>query len=292
MSLTHNHFATLATALWSTSYVVTKVVAPYYSPAAIGLWRCTAASVVLGIILFWKGARIPPLSQWPTLFLAGLTGVALYLILYNRGQATLGSTTACVVIATSPVITAFLASALFGERLGGLRWLGIVLAFSGVAVMSLWEGTLTLNGGILWVEAAAVSISVYNILQRQLSSRLGSLSTAAYCYFSGTVLLLFFLPATVAQTAAAPLWATALVIGMGIFPSAFGYLCWVKALSLARNTSQVANFMFLTPFFALLLEFAVLSRFPDVGTLIGGGIILGGLALFAWAGRRACAGNS
>ena len=58
-------------------------------------------------------------------------------------------------------------------------------------------------------------------------------------------------------------------------------MAWAKAFSLAEKTSQVSNYMFLTPFLAALLDF----RIPDKATCIGGGIILFGVLIFNFGGN-------
>jgi drug/metabolite transporter (DMT)-like permease len=78
-----------------------------------------------------------------------------------------------------------------------------------------------------------------------------------------------------------------LVIFLGAGPSALAYLSWAKALSLAPNTSSISNYMFLTPFLALLLEYVVTKDLPGVATFVGGGIIMASLVIFLWASRKA-----
>ncbi|MCL2000259.1 MAG: DMT family transporter [Planctomycetes bacterium] len=284
---THNHYAFAAVALWSSSYPLTRIIAPYFSAPALGLVRCLMASVVLAAVMSGQGLMRPVRSDLRRFILPGLTGFSLYLIFFNQGQSTLGPTASCIIISTSPIITALMARALFGERLSWLRWLAIGIAFCGILVMTLWDGILTVNQGFFWVQAAAISISCYHILQRRLAGLTGPMQATAYSCFTGAVPLLFFVPAAIHQIALAPGWATAMALYMGVFPTAAGYLCWIKALGLAEKTSQVANYMFLTPFLALLLECAIIAQAPDAGALFGGGIILAGLALFSIAGRRA-----
>lgn len=100
------------------------------------------------------------------------------------------------------------------------------------------------------------------------------------------VSLIFCAPEMLRIVGAAPWEHTAKVAYMGVFPSALGYLSWVKALSIAPKTSLVTNYMFLTPWAALIFEFAVTRTFPDTATILGGVIILAALVLFAWYGRK------
>lgn len=134
--------------------------------------------------------------------------------------------------------------------------------------------------------AAALLISVYNILQRALSREYAALAITAFSFFAGTVLLLPFAGGTAAQLATAPAEHILLACFLGVFPSALAYLLWAKAIALAPKTSGVSNYMFLTPFLALLLDYAVTGNLPAASTFVGGGIIMAGLLLSIFAEKK------
>lgn len=278
-------YAFLTVLLWSSAYVFTKVALAHFTAAPLGFIRCLVASVVLGAVVVARGIKAPPLRLLPRFVLAGFAGLTLYLILFNHGTTTLSPTTSCIVISTAPIITALLARLFLGERIGPHGWAAILLAFAGILVMTLWEGTVEVNRGVLWVAGAAFLISTYNLLQRSLAKTCAPLQITAYCFFAGTLTMLPFVPETLRQVAAAPASACLIALFLGIFPSALAYLSWAKAMAIAPKASYVAAYMFLTPFLSLALEYAIISQYPDAGTLIGGTIIMAGLVLFAMAGK-------
>lgn len=282
-------FATVV--LWSTAYVYTKVALAFFTPGPLGLVRCAVASLAfVGILLARGRARggffVPSARHLPLFAAAGLSGFTLYLLAFNEGSITLNPTTNCIVISTAPILTAALARLFFSERLPVLRWLALALAFGGVVVMNGGGQGFMLAPGMGWVLVAAVLISLYNITQRTLSRHYGSMEIAAWSFFAGTLFLLYCLPQTVAQVQAAPASALWLALFLGIFPSAAAYLLWTRALALAPRTSLVTNYMFLTPFLSMLLDFMVTGGLPEASTFAGGAIIMGALALFSLAGRR------
>ena len=75
------------------------------------------------------------------------------------------------------------------------------------------------------------------------------------------------------------------VLILGVFSSAIAYVAWTKALSLAEKTSQVSNYMFLTPFLTSILGFLIAGEIPEQSTVIGGIIILAGVFLFNYGER-------
>lgn len=63
-------------------------------------------------------------------------------------------------------------------------------------------------------------------------------------------------------------------------------LQYIATLALTPNTSNVSNYMFLTPFFALLLEYVVTNDLPGIATFIGGGVIMASLGVFYGRAER------
>ncbi|OXS28979.1 MAG: hypothetical protein BCS36_09610 [Desulfovibrio sp. MES5] len=277
-------YALLTVMLWSTAYVFTKLALEFFSPGALGLLRCGVATLTFGCVVALGRIPAPRLRDLPLFILSGLCGFTLYMLAFNLGSVTLNPTTNCIVISTTPIITAVLARLAFGEKLRALRWCALALAFGGVVVMNGGGQSFVVAPGIAWVLLAALLVSLYNILQRGLSRKYGALQITAWSFFTGTALLLYFLPDALDQVRVAPARALLLLCFLGVFPSAAAYLCWGKALSLAPRTSLVTNYMFLTSFLALLLEYVVTGGLPGLSTFVGGGIILASLLLFTLAG--------
>lgn len=278
--------ALLTILLWSTAYIGTKVASVSFTPGALGFLRCFSATIVLLGVIAVKRLAPPRMRDYPYFLISGLCGIALYLILFNRGFADIGPTTSSIIISTTPIIAAVLAYFVFKERLTALGWLAIGLAFCGILVMTLWNGTLNINAGVVWTALAAISFAVYNLLQRGLSRKYDTMTITAYSFVAGSLLLSPYLPDTLAQMETAPAAHTTIVCLLGVFPSAVAYLLWVKALSIAPKTSYVTNYMFVTPLTSLVLELIFLGQWPDAGAILGGLVILGSLALFAVAGKR------
>lgn len=98
--------------------------------------------------------------------------------------------------------------------------------------------------------------------------------------FSILILSPFSLQAKGELLAASSKYILVLVI-LSVFCSAIAYFLWSIALSIADNTSEVANYSFLTPFFATLLGSLVLGEVPNLGTIIGGIIIISSMVVFS-----------
>ncbi len=281
-----HYYAFASVLLWATVYNCNKIVLTTFSSFSVGTMRCVVGGLFLALVLAAKRMPRPPRKDIPWFFLTSVCGMSIYLIMFSQGAKTIGPTTSCIVISTTPVITAILARILFKERLSWVGWIAIAIAFTGIVVLSLWDGSLSINDGIIWTQSAAFLLAFYNIIQRKLSERYNALTVTAYSYIAGAITLIPFVPGAFREGRDASSFTIGVLLYMGIFSSAFAYLLYAKAITLAPKTSYAANYMFLTPLFAGILEFVWTSSPPDTGTLVGGVIILAGLVLFSLAGKE------
>lgn len=202
------------------------------------------------------------------------------MIAFNKGCESVTSATGSVVLAIVPVITAMLARFIYKEKLSIIQWAAIAIEFSGVVVLTLLNGSFSLNNGLIWLFAAVLLLSAYNLLQRKLTKTYSGLQASAFSIFFGTLMLAVFMPATVKEVPNAPPIAFVYVAVLGVFSSAVAYIAWAQAFKKAPKASSVSNYMFVTPFLASLMGFLFANEKPDIPTLIGGGIILLGLFIF------------
>jgi drug/metabolite transporter (DMT)-like permease len=124
-----------------------------------------------------------------------------------------------------------------------------------------------------------VLISVYNIYQRRLLLRYSPLEITTYCIVAGALLLFVFAPKSYSEFVNAPLIGIVSVFILGVFSAGIAYLGWAYALSKADKTSEVTNYMFVTPLLTTLLGFVLTSELPHFSVYIGGMLVLAGVVL-------------
>lgn len=283
-----SHFYAICTVfLWASAYVFTKVALNYFTAFSLGFLRYFVASIVLIIAASIKKTGLPDFNDIPKFILSGLLGFTLYMIAFNIGSKSLSSTTSSIIIATVPILTALFASVSLKEKLRALSWVAILIEFSGILVLTLWNGILSINIGVLWMFGAALLLSGYNITQRQYTKKYTAFQSTTYSIVAGSIFLSVFSPEAISQIIRAPLSQIFVVIYLGIFPSAIAYICWSKALSVAKKTSDVSNYMFVTPLLSLILGYIIIFEVPDTATYVGGAIILFGLLIFNYSRNNA-----
>ncbi len=273
-------YAIITIVFWSLAYVLTKLALQYFTPFSLGFLRYFIASCTLLIIARFTRMKPPHVKDLPYFILAGALGFFIYMITFNLGQKTVTASTASIVISTVPVLTALLSRFVDKEKLSLLQWLAIAIEFIGVAVLTLMHGFVSINIGLLWLFLAALALSLYNLLQRKLTKKYTALQASAYSIFFGTLLLAVFLPASAREVFNVPVIQWVYLLILGVFSSAVAYVAWSRAFAKAKRTSQVSNYMFITPFLASLFGFLLAGELPESSTLIGGGIILLGVFIF------------
>jgi drug/metabolite transporter (DMT)-like permease len=281
----YHPYAAITITFWSMAFVFTRLALPYFSVFSLGLWRYVAASAVLLCVAALTRMQPPKLRDVPWFLLAGAVGFSLYMVVFNLGSQTVSASTGSVMLATTPILTALLARVFYKEKLRPLQYGAIGLAFAGVVVLTVLRGGFTLTGGIALMLLGALMTAVYNLLQRRLTKTYAPLRSTTISILFGTAMLCVFLPQGVRELAVAPPIATGYVLFLGIFSGAVAYWAWAKALSLAKNTSSVSNYMFVTPFLATLLGLVIAGEPVELPTVVGGLMIIAGLAGFRLAGR-------
>lgn len=275
---------------WALAFVFTRMTLSYFSAASLGFLRYLAASAALIVIVVVTKMKPPKAADWPLFLVSGFLGFFLYMLVFNKGLSSVPAATASVVNATVPVVTALIAGVVYREKVRGIQWAAVVVELIGVAVLTAMSGGLRQSGGLAWLFLAALSLSIYNILQRKLTAKYTAMQASTYSIFAGTLMLAFFAPTAFRELSAAPAIQYVYVLLLGIFPSAIAYVSWSVAFSKAERTSQVSNFTVLTLFFTSLLGIVILHETPNTATLVGGSITLAGVLLFnygaAWLAKR------
>ncbi|MEI7813350.1 MAG: DMT family transporter [Coriobacteriia bacterium] len=256
-----------------------------YGPGEVALLRFGTASVVLAIYALITRMRLPDSRDLGRIALAGLTGITIYHVALNFGEMTVGAGAASLLIAAGPIFTAMMSAAFLGERLTFLGWLGIAVAFVGVAVISVSQGGgLSFAPGALLILLAAVSTSVFFIVSKKPLKHYTALEFTSYSIWAGTIPLLFFAPGLLNQLPKAVPSATIAIVYLGIFPAAIAYVLWNYALA-RMPASILSSFLYLAPVLAMAIAWVWLGELPTVLTIVGGAVAIVGVIIVQTKGQ-------
>jgi drug/metabolite transporter (DMT)-like permease len=165
--------------VWGYGWVATKISLEFSDALTFAAMRVpfSAALLFLVMIVLRRSLRPPPLG-WTMLI--GLLQTTLFVGLVITALHDAGAGKVSVLTYTMPFWLLLLAWIFLGERLRGVQWLAVALAFTGlVLVVRPWEfegvvsGVLTLLGGLAW----AASALVVKLMQRRHTVDVLSLTT-------------------------------------------------------------------------------------------------------------------
>lgn len=141
MPLNEAALARLAPALfvliWSTGFIVARLVAPHAEPLSFLLLRYVIAIAILGALALRAGAAWPRTARdWRDGLIAGVLLHGIYLggVFWSVRHG-LSAGVAALIAGLQPLATALLVGWLLGERVTPRRWLGVGVGFAGAVLV-------------------------------------------------------------------------------------------------------------------------------------------------------------
>jgi drug/metabolite transporter (DMT)-like permease len=261
--------------LWASAFPAISVAVNDLGAAGLSVARLSVAAFALACVSVFVRVRRPRARDLPLIAVCGFSGMTLYQLLLNTGERTVPAGTASLLIATAPIYSALIATALLGERSTARRWIGGAIAFAGSAVIAASHG-LSFGASALVVLAAAVAQATYHVAQKPLLARYTGLEVTAYATWCGT---LFILPWAAALAHTLPRASTAAIasaVFLGIAPSALGFVLWGYAMA-RMEVGRATTALYLVPAVAILIALVWLGQAPDANELAGGAVALTGV---------------
>ncbi len=275
--------------VWGYGWVATKISLEYSDALTFAALRVpfSAALLFLAMIVLRKPLRPPPLG-WTMLIGLLQTTPSVGLVITALHDAGAGKVS--VITYTMPFWLLLLAWVFLGERLRGVQWLAVALAFSGlVLVVRPWElagaasGILTLLGGLSWA-AAALCVK---LMQRAHTVDVLSLTTWQMVF--GSVPLVI---AALLTYSGGPEWTFTFWWGLAytvVLANAVAWFLWLYALY-ALHAGMAGLGTLSIPIVGVFAAWIQLGEVPTLVEGIGMALIIGALGVVAAygliAGRR------
>ncbi len=275
----------LTIVFWASAFAGIRAGLEEYSPGHVALVRLLVAAVALLVYALIVKMPLPEVRDLPVVLLGGFLAFTVYHVALNYGEVTVTAGPASLLVNTAPIFTALLAMVFLGERLRVIGWIGMFVSFVGAALIALGEGEgFRMAPGAFIILIAAVSVSVYLVIQKPYLRKYGSLNFTAYAIWAGTLFTLVFLPGLAGEVSSAPLDATLALVYLGIFPTAIAYVTYAYVFS-QLTASRGVSFLYLVGPMAFLIAWTWLGEVPSLISFIGAGIVLAGVIVVNTLGR-------
>ena len=281
--------------IWGVQQVVIKIAAPDIAPVMQAAARSGIAALLVAGLICWKGGWDQVPATWRAGLLAGsLFGLEFFFI--AQGLALTSAAHMSVFLYTAPIFTALGVNWLLpSERLRPLQWLGILLAFVGIA-FSFAGGVsfADMDRNMLLGDAcgilAGMAWGATTVVVR--GSRLAEAPVTLTLFYQLMVgfIGLLLIAALSGQISHVNLTAVAVasVLFQGLVVSFFSYLVWFWLLK-RYMASNLAVFSFMTPMFGVTFGVLVLKEPLSANFIAGAVLVLLGITFVSaeqWIRRK------
>ena len=278
----------IASATWATSFLFIKLINGEMSPLTLASLRAIIGTLaLLPIILLLGQSVLPKGREWRDWAIIGTLNGWVPNILVVLALERMDTGPAALIQASGPLMNALLAHQfLAGERLNGARVAGLVIGMVGVAVLI---GPAALTGGASAFGALAMltltlCYAIANIYVRRIPTAdpmrlaLGQQSFSAV--FATALAIISFGSAGFAP-ASNHVWA---LLGLGLMATAVPIALFMRLLR-AAGPAKASMTGYLVPTFAIAIGVTVLGETLLARQVIGGLIVLCGVAIVTGALR-------
>jgi drug/metabolite transporter (DMT)-like permease len=281
MSRRHVLMLLLLAAIWGSSFMFIKVAVRELEPGALVFWRLLLATLTLVVLVSSRmslreaGAHVVRLLL-PFSVVAVLNAAVPFWLL-AWAETRIDSGLAAVIQAAAPLFTALLAFFFFhSERVAGLRLLGVVGGFGGVALLV----GVSPEGSVLAALAVVLTALCYAASALIAGKSLRGAPPLVVALGTTVLATLFSAPLGIAQTPAdVPGWkvlgsvATLGVLGLGL-----AYGLYFGLIS-GAGASRAMLVTYLVPPMALFYGAAILDEPVTASAIAGLALVLVGVAL-------------
>jgi len=274
---------TFCVVMWGSNFVFGKILMQYFSPSIVTMLRLLMIVLFLiSLSIFYRSKqKIAFKKDLVILLLLGIIGVFLNQWSFFAGLETADPTTAALILATTPIVTGFLAAIFLKEKITLRMVFGSLVAMIGIFYV-VTNGSLAsvqIDKGLIWIVVTMVTFALMIIMTRYLGQRIDPFTITLYSNVIGFMISLPFAvfvdkPIRISTDVSA--WA--LLIGTAIVVHGIATLIWNNHI---RNVdaSKASILSNIEPFVAMVVGLILLTK-PVTGIeLLGSLFIVAGVLL-------------
>ena len=274
-------FAVTTITIWSSTFIVSKILLNQFTPLQILVVRYLLAIVFL--TLLYPKFKKPTSIKEEILFLFIGGALAFYFVFENTALQHTYSSNVSLIVATIPLLTGILSMIVYKTHFFTLKSIiGFILAYLGVFLIiingSKFEGVEPI-GDFLALGAAAM-FAIYSVLMEKTSKDYHMIQLTRKVFLYGLLVLLFVVvvkgqPVTFEVINAR---IVASMLFLGIVASSLAFILWNNAIK-AIGPVKTNQYIYLIPVVTTIMSALVLKEKITYMTLIGTLLIIMGLYL-------------
>ena len=277
-------FAILAVIIWSTNFVAARYLTGL-SPIEISFYRWLVTFLVLTpfcIVSLIKNIHLLT-GLWIKIIIISVLGITIFNTFVYLAAHTSNATNMSLIATLSPIIIALISRVLWKKHLSKPQKQGLFIIILGVIIL-LTKGSieviskLKFSIGDLYMIFAVILFAVYTLTLRIKPKDFPQTTFFYLMVAIGLIpLAILMIPKYINNQAHILNFNLAIVlIYIGIFPSALGFIFWNIAVS--KIGAMKASIIYdSVPFFSTVGAIILLHEKPYIAQIIGGVLILIGI---------------
>jgi drug/metabolite transporter (DMT)-like permease len=274
--------------IWGIPYLMIRVAVRELAPVTLVFLRTTLGALVLLPFALWRGELRPLLPRWRPVIAYTAIEVAVPWVLLGSAETKLSSSLTGLLVAGVPLVGAVVVTVTgTRERLGGRRWLGLLVGFGGVAALVGLDLGTTHVVPLLEVAGVAVCYALGPIILTRYLPGAPALGVVAASLLVTTV---------VYAPLAALHWPDGLpsshvvesVLGLALVCTAIAFLVFF-ALIAEVGPVRATVITYVNPAVAAVVGVLLLSEDLTLGMVVGFALVLAGSFLATGRGQEAVA---
>lgn len=273
--------------MWSISFVFYRIGVPEFGSLAFASLRVIFAGLTMIIFLIVSSKdRAGIKERWKILTVVGLFSAAIPFILFSFSAQTVNAGVLAVLNAAVPMMSGFIASTFFNEKLAKKQIVGLIIGVIGVVILmseSLFSESESqdLSSNLLPMGYALLGAVGYAVGANITRNYLEDISPVAITAGSLIIASLVMLPVAAynfpyGASISVKAWVS--VICIGVFSTAIA-LVFMNQLIKSIGPMRATSITLVIPIFAIILGYLLLGEALDIGAIIGSMVILVGTYL-------------
>lgn len=277
-------FGLAAVGCWSTVATAFKLSLQYVSPIQLVFYACISSFLVLSISVTFR-KEWGDLGQWSavdwrrSLLYAILNPFLYYWVLFSAYDLLPAQQAQAINYSWALTMT-LLAVPLLGHRLDWRDAIASLICYAGVVVVATGGELFAVQSlPLVGVGLALISTVLWALYWILNTRDQRSPVVGLMCNFLLSIPMVLCLCLWRGESLLVPWQGVLGAVYIGVFEMGLAFVLWLMAMKFTSRTTDIANLIYLSPLVSLLLIAWVLGEAILPATIVGLGLIVGGLVI-------------
>ncbi len=268
--------------LWSSGFIAAKIGLGHAETLTFLGLRYFVVTLLMTCVALAMGAPWP--KSWLEVGHIAVAGALLQALYFGGVWLAMGmgvgAGVAALIVCMQPILTAAVVGPLLGERVTRRQWFGLILGFTGVALVVARKLSLGLGSveGMAWAFVGLLGITFGTLYQKKFCAEMDPRSGSAIQFFVAALLIS---PLALIFEDGVIHWTPAFVAALAYMVVFLSLIAMVLLTILIRRgaVSRMTSMFFLVPPVATLLGYLILDEPVGPVALAGMAVAVVGVAL-------------